>query len=58
MILSDDLIRYLQEAGQSEWAKALPGQIEARMDVGRYGDLPKWQAVLDRYLTPRFPTMT
>ena len=47
MILSESLLSYLREAGLNEWAEMLSAQVEGRMDEARYGDLPKWQAVLD-----------
>ena len=48
MIVSESLLADLRRRELGDWADQLPGQIDARMDPGRYGDLPKWQAALDR----------
>lgn len=36
-----------REEGLDEWAALLPQQIAAGLDTSRFGDLPRWQAVLD-----------
>jgi tRNA (mo5U34)-methyltransferase len=46
MIELDQLIKAMAGTGLEAWSKQLPAQIEARMDSGRYGDLPKWKRAL------------
>lgn len=40
------LQRIFREEGLDAWAELLPRQIAAGLDVKRFGDLPRWQAVL------------
>lgn len=59
MIVSESLLADLRSRDLSDWADQLPAQIDARMDSRRYGDLPKWQSVLERLpqLTPEKVTL-
>ncbi len=43
----DPLRAFMQANGMARWAEMLPGQIERGLDARRYGDLPRWQAVLE-----------
>ena len=47
MIGLDKLITAMAGTTLEEWSRQLPAQVDARMDVGRYGNLPKWQKALD-----------
>ena len=56
MIVLDQLIQAMVGSGLEAWGEQLPVQIEARMDSGRYGDLPRWQAALS-VLPKAVPTL-
>lgn len=47
MIDYSALYARMEDTALADWAKRLPVQIEKRMDVKRYGDLPKWQTVVN-----------
>lgn len=47
MIGLDKLITAMAGTPLEEWSRQLPAQINARMDAGRYGNLPKWQRALE-----------
>lgn len=43
----DGLVLQLQQLGMADWAKILPGQIAQGLSHERYGDLQRWQAILN-----------
>ena len=45
-----------QHQGLAMWRQALPEQIEKGLDEARYGDLPRWRAVLEAL--PNWPVST
>lgn len=47
MIGLDKLITAMAGTALEEWSRQLPAQVDARMDAGRYGNLPRWQKALD-----------
>ena len=42
-----DLQAILREEGMDAWAERLPEQFAAGLDKKRYGDIPRWQQVID-----------
>jgi len=46
MIELDQLIKGVAGTELEAWGEQLPSQVEARMDSGRYGDLPRWKKAL------------
>ena len=48
------LLKVLADGPLQAWAEQLPAQIEDKINVERWGDLPQWQQVLDNLpeLTP------
>lgn len=42
----DTFLQSLNDSLLANWAEHLPGQIAQGLDTNRYGDLPKWQAVI------------
>ncbi|MEC4748274.1 tRNA 5-methoxyuridine(34)/uridine 5-oxyacetic acid(34) synthase CmoB [Methylomicrobium sp. Wu6] len=55
-----DLYSALREAKADAWADTLPEQIAAALDPARHGNLPRWQALLDRLplLSPSLRCLT
>jgi len=47
MIGLDKLLEAMVGTSLEEWSRQLPAQVDTRMDVGRYGNLPKWQKALE-----------
>ena len=41
------LIERWQDGDLASWADALPGLLERGLSTSRYGDLPRWLAVLE-----------
>jgi len=56
MIELDQLINAMAGTELEAWGEQLPAQVEARIDSGRYGDLPRWQAALSA-LPKTVPTL-
>lgn len=46
-MIVDALQTILREAGMAQWAELLPQQIQLGLNTERYGDLQRWQAVLN-----------
>ncbi len=46
MIELEQLILAMAGTELEEWGRKLPAQVDARMDSGRYGNLPIWQAAV------------
>ncbi|MGR8951625.1 MAG: tRNA 5-methoxyuridine(34)/uridine 5-oxyacetic acid(34) synthase CmoB [Gammaproteobacteria bacterium] len=46
-----DLYTALRDAGADAWADLLPSQIAAALDPARHGNMPHWQALLERLPT-------
>jgi len=46
-MIIDTLLQQLREAGMRQWADILPHQIEQGLSHERYGDLQRWQSVLN-----------
>lgn len=46
----------LDDPSLIQWAQQLPAQLEKAFDAKRFGDLPKWQAVIDQL--PDHPAST
>lgn len=47
MNANDEFIARLRDGPLAGWAAQLPGQIARGLDASRYGDLPRWQAIVD-----------